>query len=137
MAILAQLSPNNHELLNGKDEKNLDEHLKKYLDDKRYLIVLDDVWDYDFWDDYFKDRRRDKGSHVLLTTRIEKIALNIPRAAYFYMPDLNKVECWDLLRAKVFADKECPLEMEDAGKEIADKCEGLPLLVVIVAHVLP
>ncbi|XP_022846275.1 putative disease resistance RPP13-like protein 3 [Olea europaea var. sylvestris] len=77
---------------------------------RRYLIVLDDIWDTKLWDDlkgFFPNDRT--GSRILFTTR-------------------NK--------EKVFRDKSCPQELLDIAKEIAKKCHGLPLAVVVIAGVL-
>ncbi|KAL8545969.1 hypothetical protein ACS0TY_005905 [Phlomoides rotata] len=53
-----------------------------------------------------------------------------------HMRLLNEEEIWDLLRVKVFGQESCPPQFEDPGKKIADKCDGLPLTIVTVAHLL-
>ncbi|KAL8528353.1 hypothetical protein ACS0TY_005966 [Phlomoides rotata] len=53
-----------------------------------------------------------------------------------HMRLLNEEESWDLLRVKVFGEESCPPQFEDPGKKIAYKCDGLPLTIVTVAHLL-
>ncbi|GFQ06974.1 putative late blight resistance protein homolog r1b-17 [Phtheirospermum japonicum] len=109
------------------------------LKGKRYLIVLDDVWDKKVWHEFkklFPDGNT--ASRVLLTTRLEEVAHDAsdPIRRITNVPFMDKEESWHLLRAKVFGDKPCPRSLEKAGKKIAENCEGLPLLIVTVADVL-
>ncbi|KAL8530007.1 hypothetical protein ACS0TY_007181 [Phlomoides rotata] len=134
-AILAQVSPESGTMPVEGDDR-VYEYLCTSLKGKKYLIVLDDVWDADFWIDL---RRRfpmeGNGSVILVTTRLEKLANSIDCVLY-KMPFLKDEESWDLLRVKVFANEVCPRQLEKAGRKIALKCEGLPLMVVTVANLL-
>ncbi|XP_042003677.1 putative late blight resistance protein homolog R1A-3 [Salvia splendens] len=50
---------------------------------------------------------------------------------------MDKDESWDLLREKVFAMMvPCSFQLEEAGRKIAEKCDGLPLTIIKVAHLL-
>ncbi|PRQ28722.1 putative P-loop containing nucleoside triphosphate hydrolase [Rosa chinensis] len=54
---------------------HLVEILVRYLQQKRYVVVLDDVWDIDLWKQIhvaFPDGRN--GSRVMLATRKEDVA---------------------------------------------------------------
>ncbi|KAL7153495.1 hypothetical protein ABFS83_04G172800 [Erythranthe nasuta] len=107
-------------------------------DDKRYLMVLDDVWDSDVWFDlihHFPDDNR--GSRILITTRLREVAHTANVNDDCEVRFLDKKESWDLLREKVFGEQESlPYELEKAGKKIAEKCEGLPLTIITVAKIL-
>ncbi|KAL0335725.1 UNVERIFIED_CONTAM: putative late blight resistance proteinR1A-10 [Sesamum radiatum] len=48
------------------------------------------------------------------------------------MDDMWDTEIWDA----VFGEGACPLELEEIGKEIARKCGGLPLSVVVIGGLL-
>ncbi|XP_060195142.1 putative late blight resistance protein homolog R1A-3 [Lycium barbarum] len=49
----------------------------------------------------------------------------------------QKEECWELLRLKIFPKEGFPLEeLIEIGYIIAEKCQGLPLFVVLVAGLL-
>ncbi|KAL8498811.1 hypothetical protein ACS0TY_021952 [Phlomoides rotata] len=53
------------------------------------------------------------------------------------VPLLNEEESWSLLRERAFGEKKLwPRELEKPGKLIADKCDGLPLMIVVVADLL-
>ncbi|KAG6389217.1 hypothetical protein SASPL_150679 [Salvia splendens] len=52
------------------------------------------------------------------------------------MSFMNDSQSWDLLKQKVSPDSICPPQLVNVGKEIARRCAGLPLAVVLLAGVL-
>ncbi|KAH6756724.1 hypothetical protein C2S53_000814 [Perilla frutescens var. hirtella] len=138
--ILAQvLDLDNDQMLSNighqEVEVMLREYLKTSLEGKRYLIVLDDVWDTGFWPKLEPSLpNNDVGSKVLLTTRSREVAGFA--GAIFDMRLLTKEESWDLLRERVFGEEECPPQLVRDGKKIAEHCDGLPLTIVTVANLL-
>ncbi|KAL7153557.1 hypothetical protein ABFS83_04G177300 [Erythranthe nasuta] len=111
------------------------------LKGQRYFIVLDDVWDYNFWS-YFGTLfpLEYNESKLVVTTRLKAVArsrfLKITPNEKCLIRFLDKKESWELLRHKVFDEMPCPKELEKAGKKIAENCEGLPLTIVKVAQIL-
>ncbi|KAL8524856.1 hypothetical protein ACS0TY_014460 [Phlomoides rotata] len=136
--ILAQVDPEAHQMLKGGDEEEMTERLKEILKSRRYLIVLDDVWSYNvhaYLKNAFPDNRN--GSRVLLTTRIKYVAQDVSFSSRLIdMRLLDKEESWQLLCDKVFSGNSCPPHLEEAGKKIAEKCDGLPLTILTVANLL-
>lgn len=49
---------------------------------------------------------------------------------------LNADESWNLFNEKVFAREDFPHEFVKIGKDVAKKCQGLPLAIVVVASLL-
>ncbi|KAK4717547.1 hypothetical protein R3W88_015885 [Solanum pinnatisectum] len=123
-----------------KLSENIDvaDNLRKQLYGKRYLIVLDDVWDTNTWDELtrpFPDCK--KGSRIILTTREKEVALH----GKLYTDPLNlrllrSEESWELLEKRAFGNESCPNELMDVGKEIAENCKGLPLVADLIAGVI-
>ncbi|KAL7153187.1 hypothetical protein ABFS83_04G149400 [Erythranthe nasuta] len=134
--ILAQMNPDTNKiLLKERDMKELKRMMYHNLKAKRYLIVLDDVWNMQVWHDLgrlfntIKNRCR-----ILLTTRVENICSG---SDIYNVRLLSKEESWDVLRKKVFGEESlCPPQLEKSGKNIAENCEGLPLLIVTIADIL-
>ncbi|KAL2515515.1 Disease resistance RPP8-like protein 3 [Forsythia ovata] len=118
--------------------ENLDEKLYKYLKGKRYLIVLDDIWDTKAWDEVqrlFPDDSN--GSRILLTTRLADVAVNAgSSSAIHHLSCLSPEKSWNLLHQTVFGEECCPCELEEIGKEIAKNCKGLPLALVVIGGLL-
>ncbi|XP_042013450.1 putative disease resistance protein At1g50180 [Salvia splendens] len=128
--ILAQVDPSTrNQMLAQRDDKKLLQLLKERLKDKKCLVVLDDVWK---WDTQLMDSLRKKNVQILLTSRLR--IQNSPISLELCL--LNKKESKKLLGEKVFGEKGFPLHLEELGEKIAEKCEGLPLMIVTVASLL-
>ncbi|CAN4087798.1 unnamed protein product [Withania somnifera] len=123
---------------NQQNEKNPADALRKFLIRKRYLLYIDDIWSVDTWDDLrgcFPDD--DNGSRILLTSRHSDVASEInPDRAPLHLRFLSKHESWELMKIKLFKEQTCPPDLSKVGEDIARKCQGLPLLVILVAGVL-
>lgn len=109
--------------------------LFKYLEGKRYLIVLDDVWETEFWEYLVSSFPVSENgrNRILITTRLREIA---DHTRIKTLDLLNKDESWDLFREKVFGEEWCPPKLEEAGKRIVKICEGLPLMIIKVAELV-
>nr|GMD81699.1 putative late blight resistance protein homolog R1B-16 [Ipomoea batatas] len=110
------------------------EELRKKLMGMRYLIVLDDIWSVEAWEELNRVFPEcDNGSRIVLTSRQESV---ISDAKHICLPFFTIDESWELLQVKLFKGKECPKELESIGKEISKKCGGLPLVVGLVVGLL-
>uniref|UniRef100_A0A1U7VM67 Late blight resistance protein homolog R1B-17 n=1 Tax=Nicotiana sylvestris TaxID=4096 RepID=A0A1U7VM67_NICSY len=124
----------------SKFGENIDvaDKLRKHLFGKRYLIVLDDLWDTAAWDELTRPFPEvEKGSRIILTTREKKVAMHAQRHSDPLDLRLLKLEeSWELLEKKVFGKESCPDELVDVGIEIVQNCKRLPLVVDLVAGVI-
>ncbi|KAG8365135.1 hypothetical protein BUALT_Bualt18G0072900 [Buddleja alternifolia] len=117
------------------DEERLEEHIYKTLKGRRYLIVMDDVWDSCVWDDLRRYFPHDgNGCRILFTSRIKDVPP--PNTVIHEPPSLSNDQCWELLEKKVFRSEPCPPQLLRIGKEIAANCYGLPLVAVVVSGIL-
>ncbi|XP_020547955.1 putative late blight resistance protein homolog R1B-17 [Sesamum indicum] len=132
-------------LLNdGKDQESretlaeLGQRLHKSLFGRRYLIVMDDMWNISAWDDlslFFPNNRN--GSRILVTTRISNVAISLGSHSPYVMDFLDEDKSWNLLCQKAFGEDNCPYpKLEEIGKTIAKKCNGLPLAIVVIGGLL-
>ncbi|KAH0682146.1 hypothetical protein KY289_019898 [Solanum tuberosum] len=73
-------------------------------------------------------------SRVLLTTRETEVAMYANICIPHEMSLLSAENGWKLLCDKVFGPKhDHPPELEEIGKEIVEKCRGLPLTISVIA----
>ncbi|XP_047942589.1 putative late blight resistance protein homolog R1A-10 [Salvia hispanica] len=141
LAIVAQVDANMVEIIMDEEVRKIGDYLKERLKVRRHLIVLDDVWDKQVWNELknslFKDDDNNRGK-ILITTRLDQVGRGAsnPVSGIVKMRFLDKEESWDLLREKVFGEELCPYQLEKIGRKIAEKCEGLPLMIVAVANLL-
>ncbi|KAK7406749.1 hypothetical protein VNO78_08380 [Psophocarpus tetragonolobus] len=123
-------------------EEELVNKLRNVLSEKRYVVVLDDIWGMEVWDGLKSAFPRGKiGSKILLTTRNWDVALHADACSNPHqLRPLTEAESFRLLCNKAFPGANgLPKELgqlENLAKEIVDKCEGLPLAVVVVGGLL-
>ncbi|KAL8466172.1 hypothetical protein ACS0TY_035324 [Phlomoides rotata] len=121
----------------GEDEYELGVKLYQRLWGRRYLIVMDDIWDIKVWEQlrtYFPNNSN--GSKIVLTTRISNFHLSDSNYV-LKMGFLDKHNSWILFSKIVLGEEgSCPLELEEIGKEIVENCRGLPLSIVVVGGLL-
>ncbi|KAK3223859.1 hypothetical protein Dsin_010884 [Dipteronia sinensis] len=112
--------------------ESLQSILKQKLMEKKFLLVLDDLWNenYSEWDFLrLTFRACKKGSKIIVTTRNENVVQTVSTGPVFYLQELSEDDCWSLFAQHAFSklnSKVCP-DLESIGKEIAKKCKGLPL----------
>ncbi|KAF2314392.1 hypothetical protein GH714_026002 [Hevea brasiliensis] len=115
-----------------KDFNLLQLELKEMLTDRKFLLVLDDVWNENYieWEALlipFKSVAR--GSKIIVTTRNERVASVMRSVSTLHLQQLSDEDCW-LLFAKHAFDKRnsrARPQLDVIGKKIAKKCNGLPL----------
>ncbi|XP_027180469.1 putative disease resistance protein RGA1 [Coffea eugenioides] len=110
----------------------LQRKLQELLRGKRYLIVLDDVWNENpqEWEDLKSVLQcGSKGSSIVTTTHMEKVATIMGTLQTYYLSSLSANECWSLFRQRAFGYQEAEEypNLVVIGKEIVKKCGGLPL----------
>ncbi|XP_075083014.1 disease resistance protein RPP13-like [Nicotiana tabacum] len=123
------------------NENDLQEIILGILDKGgRRLIVLDDVRTTDVVDFFRRIFGEDgKGHRILMTIRMRHVAIitNYADSHPHYLKFLTPDESFELLKMKVFSRRSCPdHELIGLGKRIAQKCSGIPILVVIIAGAL-
>ncbi|XP_004242252.1 putative late blight resistance protein homolog R1C-3 [Solanum lycopersicum] len=121
-----------------KEDDDVADMLRKVLIGKRYLIVLDDIWDVEAWEDLgICFPQGECGSRVMVTTRIEQVAKHLQHHSHPYsLSFLSSKKSWELLEKKVFRGESCPPDLLEAGLQVALHCKGLPLVVVLIAGML-
>ncbi|PHT34823.1 hypothetical protein CQW23_26623 [Capsicum baccatum] len=124
--------------LKFSEEIDVADKLRIKLHGNRYLIVLDDVWDVDTWDDLTRPFPEvKKGSRIILTTRQKEVAFHgRGNTDPLNLRLLRPEESWELLEKRAFGEQSCPDELLDVGKEIAQNCKGLPLVADLIAGVI-
>ncbi|ONI17719.1 hypothetical protein PRUPE_3G176200 [Prunus persica] len=139
------------------------ERLNQGLSDKRYLIVLDDVWHMnDFYSDLghllevqeVGDRLshglpKGSGGAVIVTSRIPEVveAMVVPaegsdqhyNSLIIRLEPLDRQSCWGIFKDTVYGylpDFEYQQHLEKVEIEIKDLCDGLPLAARTLAEIM-
>ena len=119
----------------GNDK--LGEEVNKSLHGKRYLIVLDDVWNTDVWRwlSSYLPAESNKRSRVLITTRNEEISVDA-RSDCYKLQLLDEDKSWELFLNKVGTAAATWAGLEEFREGIVAKCKGLPLAIVVLGGLL-
>ncbi|KAJ9685216.1 hypothetical protein PVL29_017301 [Vitis rotundifolia] len=119
--------------------------LKEKLSNKKFLLVLDDVWNLKSRDEgYMELSDREgwnslrtpllaaaEGSKIVVTSRDQSVATTMRAVPTHHLGKLSSEDSWFLFKKHAFQDRDSYafLELESIGRQIVDKCQGLPLAV--------
>uniref|UniRef100_A0ACD5TZT2 Uncharacterized protein n=1 Tax=Avena sativa TaxID=4498 RepID=A0ACD5TZT2_AVESA len=123
------------------DAQQLINELRKLLEDKRYFIVIDDVWDSSSWN-LIKSAfpKNNHGSIVITTTRIERVARDcckVESKYIYWMKPLSVEDSRRLFLRRIFGPgKDCPDAQKGISTDILKKCDGMPLAINSIASLL-
>ncbi|XP_047065136.1 putative disease resistance protein RGA3 [Lolium rigidum] len=124
------------------DVQMLQSELRQLVTSKRYLIVLDDVWNNitdDIWLDMLAPlRSADIGSRILVTSRTDTMPRTVGTSQLHTLHPLNSDDCWALLKVHAFpsdSDDVHP-DLELIGKQIVARINGSPLAAKLLGGLL-
>ncbi|XP_052885770.1 putative disease resistance protein RGA4 [Gossypium arboreum] len=115
--------------------------LLEKLAGKRFLLVLDDVWNEheDKWDGLKKALLSgQRGSTVIVTTRLKKVALMMATIPVHDLVCFSDDDSWSLFKQRAFGMgmDEGNVNLERIGRQIVQRCGGLPLAIKATGSIL-
>ncbi|KAF2319561.1 hypothetical protein GH714_017012 [Hevea brasiliensis] len=118
----------------------LKSHLGEIINGKKYMLVLDDVWNENSerWDSLKKLLVGGSGgSKILVTTRSIKVAKVASTVEPYVLEGLSPTESWSLfLRVALKGQEPKDSSVKKTGEEIVNKCVGVPLAIKTIASIL-
>ncbi|XBH65658.1 hypothetical protein VPH35_119221 [Triticum aestivum] len=123
------------------DEAECIAKLKELLQDKRYLIIIDDIWSISAWDAIkYAFPENDFSSRIIATTRNVHVARSCSHGGngrMYEMEALNDLHSKRLFFKRIFGSEDCcPDMLKQVSNKILKKCGGLPLAIISIASLL-
>ncbi|KAL6908042.1 hypothetical protein ACP4OV_002212 [Aristida adscensionis] len=137
--ILTQIQ--GHKAHDCGDDLDLIIKIKKHLQDKRYLIIIDDLWAASVWDIISPAFPEDSQlSRIIIVTEIEDVALSCCcyHSEYvFEVKPLHHVHSRKLFFSKFHCtESNFPHDFKGVSNRIVEICGGLPLATISIAGLL-
>ncbi|TVU39550.1 hypothetical protein EJB05_12975, partial [Eragrostis curvula] len=123
------------------DYRSLMEAVQGHLAKRRYLIVLDDIWNAHLWGKLLHLAFPDDAtqSRVIITTRSNEVAKAATLERTMVLEPMQWREAWALFCNVTFRDvpdRTCPSHLEEIAANMLKRCHGLPLAIISVANLL-
>ncbi|TVU41599.1 hypothetical protein EJB05_15131, partial [Eragrostis curvula] len=120
------------------DERRLINEVRKFLQNKRYFFVIDDVWEIQSWETIklaFIENNLE--SRVVITTRKLEVAMEVGEVYYKLQP-LSYDNSRKLFYTRIFGGqgKYLDNQPDDASDKFLKKCDGVPLAIITMANLL-
>ncbi|KAL9267423.1 putative disease resistance RPP13-like protein, partial [Drosera capensis] len=117
----------------------LQTELRGMLKNRRFLIVLDDMWSHEQWERLSTPFSVGAhGSKIITTTRNRDVANGVRASPTFQLDLLTDEDGWSLFSRHALSHEErnAHPELEPIGRKIVEKCKGLPISIKALAGVL-
>ena len=125
------------------DKASLIHEVRNHLSCNSYVVVFDDVWNENFWEEMkFALVDVENGSRIIITTRHREVAESCRTSSLVQVHELQPLtddKSFELFCKTAFGselDGHCPNNLKGISTEIVKKCEGLPLAIVATGGLL-
>ncbi|CAL4904870.1 unnamed protein product [Urochloa decumbens] len=119
------------------DERLLINEATEFLNNKRYLIVIDDIWDKEPWDKVIRFALIENNMRSRIITTTRNIAVAEHAGGCYRLKPLSDESSEKLFYGRIFGSKDkCPNRFSDVSKKILKKCGGVPLAIVTTSSML-
>uniref|UniRef100_A0A0E0BTE1 AAA+ ATPase domain-containing protein n=1 Tax=Oryza glumipatula TaxID=40148 RepID=A0A0E0BTE1_9ORYZ len=119
------------------ETKQLIDKIRDFLNNRRFLCVIDDVWKKSAWDTIKLAVQDAKlGSKIIVTTRNKVVAEHAGGGVYEMKP-LSDDDSRQLFCKRIFdSNDDCPADLCGVTEKILKKCGGVPLAIITTACLL-
>ncbi|TYI58745.1 hypothetical protein E1A91_D11G382500v1 [Gossypium mustelinum] len=125
----------------SRDENDLNllqVKLKEKLSGKRFLLVLDDIWNENYDDWTILRSPLGAGTHIIVTTRLQIVSSIVDPLQAFHLDKLSDDDCLSIftqhaLKARNFDGH---LHFKEIGEKIVRRCNGIPLAAKAIGSLL-
>ncbi|XP_022717254.1 putative disease resistance RPP13-like protein 1 isoform X2 [Durio zibethinus] len=135
-SILKFIAPS--EACDDNDLSLLQEKIKEKLSGKKFLLVLDDIWDISYNEWTILRSPFGVGTKIIVTTRFQSVSSNMVTMKSFHLDKLSHVDCLSIFTQHALGARDFNghLDFKDVGENIVRRCSGLPLAAKVIGGLL-
>ncbi|VAI63650.1 unnamed protein product [Triticum turgidum subsp. durum] len=138
--ILSEVSGQSYAATEVGSIQQVTEKIRNHLAEKRYCIVVDDIWKNETWDVIKCVFPMTSSGIIITTTRMKDVA-NSCRSLFgghiYNIKALDIVHSRQLFYSRLFkSEDDCPSYLKQVSEQILEKCDGLPLAIIAVSGLL-
>ncbi|XP_071721767.1 putative disease resistance RPP13-like protein 1 [Rutidosis leptorrhynchoides] len=126
-----------------KELQSVKARLEGVLTGKRFLIVLDDIWEHTFSQEKWLPLKSlfivgGPGSKIIVTTRQLEVAKMMGTIQPYKLKLLSDEDCWKLFKTHAFNKRDVGvhINLESIHEKVVSSCDGLPLAARILGGLL-
>ncbi|KAM3245589.1 hypothetical protein ACQJBY_056739 [Aegilops geniculata] len=139
--ILSEVAKKDYANTEAGNIQQLVSKIVDFLADKRYFVVVDDIWDVDTWDIIKRAfPATSSTSRIITTTRMNSVAhlcFSSFNGHIYNIRALDIVHSRQLFYTRLFkSDEDCPSYLQEISEQILEKCDGLPLAIIAISGLL-
>uniref|UniRef100_A0A452XJY5 Disease resistance protein RPM1 n=1 Tax=Aegilops tauschii subsp. strangulata TaxID=200361 RepID=A0A452XJY5_AEGTS len=120
--------------------RDLAESIHNYLQGKKFIMVLDDVWAARVWSEIRNVFPTSNCTgRFVITSRKHEVSLLATRESAIHLEPLQPHHSWVLFCKGAFWNdnvNECPLELQELAGKFITKCQGLPIAIACIGRLL-
>ncbi|KAL1146458.1 hypothetical protein V6Z11_A11G374300 [Gossypium hirsutum] len=120
----------------------LQKQLREKIGGKKYLLVLDDIWNEEM-EEWVSLKELlvggVKGSRIIVTTRSWRVAKITSKCQPYVLKGLSDDDAWSLFKEIAFEQRYADSTNSafvEIGKQILERCGGVPLVIRTIASTL-
>ncbi|XP_048559950.1 disease resistance protein RGA5-like [Triticum urartu] len=138
-SLLHQLDKHTYQNINEASwvEERLIREIRTFLENKRYLIVIDDIWDKSVWENIkYALIDNEYESRVITTTRILDVAQQA--GGVYRLDPLSDEDSRKLFYQRIYGreNKSPPDQLVEVSESILRRCGGVPLAILTIGSLL-
>ncbi|KAM3391620.1 hypothetical protein ACQJBY_012985 [Aegilops geniculata] len=138
-SLLHQLDKHTYQNINAASwgEEQLINEIRTFLEIKRYLIVIDDIWDKSVWENIkYVLIANEHASRVITTTRVLDVAQQA--GGVYRLKPLSVADSRKLFYQRIYEteNKSPPNHLVEVSEKILDRCGGVPLAIITIGSLL-
>ena len=138
--ILSEVSGQEYRDTEAGSIQQLIRKISDFLADKRYFIVIDDIWKNETWNVIKCAFPMTRCGIIVTTTRMKDVA-NSCRSSFrghiYNIRPLDMEHSRQLFYKRLFdSEGNCPSYLQQVSEQILEKCAGLPLAIIAIAGLL-